>query len=202
MWDQRYNEEGFAYGTSPNDFLKSECFRIPNGGRVLCLAEGEGRNAVFLATQGYSVTAVDQSTVGLQKAERLATEYGVKISTKVADLTDYDLGCEVWDGIVSISAHVPPLLRKKLHAQVVSSLKSDGVFILEAFTEHHIEMNGVGGPPPTQKELFMSLDKLSVELEGLDIIIGAEVERNISEGIYHQGECAVVQVVARKVAKG
>ncbi len=72
MWDQRYDEEGFAYGTAPNDFLKSEYFRIPKGGRVLCLAEGEGRNAVFLAMQGYSVTAVDQSSVGLQKAKSLA----------------------------------------------------------------------------------------------------------------------------------
>ncbi len=202
MWDQRYNEAGFAYGTTPNDFLKSEYFRIPKGGRVLCLAEGEGRNAVFLAMQGYSVTAVDQSAVGLEKAESLAIQYGVEITTEVVDLADYDLGCEVWDGIVSIAAHVLPLLRKELHAQVVKSLKDDGVFILEAYTEHQIEMSGVGGPPPSQKELFMSLDKLVIELEGLEFIIGSEVERNISEGKYHQGESAVVQVVACKSVKG
>ncbi len=202
MWDQRYNEAGFAYGTTPNDFLKSEYFRIPKGGRVLCLAEGEGRNAVFLAMQGYSVTAVDQSAVGLEKAESLAIQYGVEITTEVIDLADYDLGCEVWDGIVSIAAHVLPLLRKELHAQVVKSLKDDGVFILEAYTEHQIEMSGVGGPPPSQKELFMSLDKLVIELEGLEFIIGSEVERNISEGKYHQGESAVVQVVACKSVKG
>lgn len=202
MWDQRYGEEGFAYGTAPNDFLKSEYFRIPKEGRVLCLAEGQGRNAVFLAMQGYSVTAVDQSAVGLQKAESLAIEHGVEISTEVADLADYDLGCEVWDGVVSIAAHVPPLLRKKLHAQVVSSLKSNGIFILEAYTERHLEMDGVGGPPPSQKELFMSLDKLVVELEGLEFIIGTEVERNISEGKYHQGKSAVVQVVACKAVGG
>ena len=196
MWNQRYNEEGFAYGMEPNDFLKSEYFRIPKGGRVLCLAEGEGRNAVFLAKQGYSVTAVDQSSVGLQKAERLAIEHGVEISTTVADLADYDLGSEAWDGIVSIAAHVPPSLRKKLHSQVVNSLKGNGVFILEAYTERHLNMDGVGGPP--HKELFMSLDELSVELEGLEFIIGTEVERNISEGKYHQGESAVVQVVACK----
>jgi len=202
MWDQRYNEAEFAYGTTPNDFLKSEYFRIPKGGRVLCLAEGEGRNAVFLAMQGYSVTAVDQSAVGLEKAESLAIQYGVEITTEVVDLADYDLGCEIWDGIVSIAAHVLPLLRKELHAQVVKSLKDDGVFILEAYTEHQIEMSGVGGPPPSQKELFMSLDKLVIELEGLEFIIGSEVERNISEGKYHQGESAVVQVVACKSVKG
>lgn len=196
MWDERYNEEGFAYGTEPNDFLKSECSRIPRGGKVLCLAEGEGRNAVFLAKKGYSVTAVDQSSVGLQKAKKLAFENGVEISTTVADLADYDLGTGAWDGIVSIAAHVPPALRKKIHAQVAHALKVKGVFILEAYTERHLEMKGVGGPP--DKTLLMSLDELTVELEGLEFIIAAEVERHVSEGKYHQGESAVVQLVACK----
>ena len=198
MWDQRYNEQGYAYGTLPNDFLKSEHLRITMGGRVLCLAEGEGRNAVFLAKQGYLVTAIDQSSVGLQKAENLAFENGVEISTIIADLSDFDFGIEAWDGIVSIAAHVPPSLREALHGQVVSSLKRGGVFILEAYTERHIEMDGIGGPPSSKKELFMSLEKLKVELQGLEFIIGAEVERNISEGKYHQGESAVVQIAAYK----
>ncbi len=199
MWDQRYTEDGFAYGIDPNDFLKSEYSRIPKGGRVLCLAEGEGRNAVFLAKQGYAVTAVDQSSVGLEKAQNLAIENGVEISTIVTDLADYDLGNEVWDGIISIAAHVPSELRKKVHGQAVNSLKRGGVFILEAYTERHIEMNGIGGPPPSKKEMFMSLKELESELNGLDFIVGAEIERNISEGKYHQGESAVVQVVACKV---
>lgn len=198
MWNQRYNEEGFAYGTEPNDFLQFEHLRIPIGGRVLCLAEGEGRNAVFLAKQGYLVTAIDQSSIGLQNAESLAIQCGVKISTIVADLSDYDFGKEVWDGIVSIAAHVPPLLRKNIHIQVVNSLKKDGVFILEAYTERHLDMNGIGGPPPSNKELFMSLDELKIELKGLEFMIASEVERVISEGKYHQGESAVVQIVACK----
>ena len=200
MWDERYKEEGFAYGTEPNDFLKSEFSRIPKGGRVLCLAEGEGRNAVFLAKEGYLVTAVDQSFVGLQKAKSFAIKNGVEISTIVANLANYELGNEVWDGIVSIAAHVPPLLRKNIHGNVVKALKKNGVFLLEAYTEHHLKMDGIGGPP--QKELFMSLDALKVELDGLDFIIGAEVVRNISEGKYHQGESAVVQIVACKTTRG
>lgn len=198
MWDERYTEEGFAYGVEPNDFLKAEYSRIPKGGRVLCLAEGEGRNAVFLALQGYSVTAVDQSAVGLQKAKNFAAEHDVEITTEVANLADYDLGSNAWDGIVSIAAHVPSVLRKMLHKQVVEALKSDGVFILEAYTERHLEMEGEGGPPPSQKDVFMSLDELQVELEGLDFAIGQEVERHISEGKYHQGNSAVVQLVAVK----
>lgn len=198
MWDERYTEEGFAYGVEPNDFLKAEYSRISKGGRVLCLAEGEGRNAVFLALQGYSVTAVDQSAVGLQKAKNFAAEHDVEITTEVANLADYDLGSNAWDGIVSIAAHVPSVLRKMLHKQVVEALKSDGVFILEAYTERHLEMEGEGGPPPSQKDVFMSLDELQVELEGLDFAIGQEVERHISEGKYHQGNSAVVQLVAVK----
>lgn len=198
MWDQRYNEEGFAYGTNPNDFLRSEYSRIKKGGRVLCLAEGEGRNAVFLAKHGYSVTAVDQSSVGIEKAQNLAIENRVEISTIVADLADYDLGNEIWDGIVSIAAHVPPELRKDLHGRVVTSLKRGGVFILEAYTEHHIELDGIGGPPPSRKEMFMSLNDLESELKELHFVIGVELERTISEGKYHQGESAVVQVVACK----
>ena len=89
MWDQRYSGSDFAYGTAVNDFLKDEFHRIPSGGRVLCLAEGEGRNAVFLAQQGYRVTAIDLSEVGLNKARQLASDKGVKISTEVVDLADY-----------------------------------------------------------------------------------------------------------------
>ncbi|WP_299267306.1 methyltransferase domain-containing protein [uncultured Psychrosphaera sp.] len=196
MWDQRYNNEEFAYGTEPNDFLKSEFAQIPKGGKVLCLAEGEGRNAVFLAKQGYDVTAVDQSPVGLVKATKFAAQNGVKISTIVADLNDYDLGENCWDGIVSIAAHVPSFLRKQIHTQTVKSLSDNGVFILEAYTEKQLEMDGIGGPP--NKELLMSLAELKEELTDLEFVIGQEVERHISEGQYHQGESAVVQVVARK----
>ncbi len=197
MWDQRYAEEGFVYGTEPNEFLRSEYVRIPDAGRVLCLAEGEGRNAVFLARQGYSVTAVDLSPVGLQKARRLAEENGVEISTEVANLADYDLGEQAWDGIVSIAAHVPPALRQQLHSRVVRALKPDGVLILEGYTPQHLEMDGIGGPP--DRSLMMSLDELRAELEGLEFVIGREVQRHISEGRYHQGESAVVQVIARKI---
>ncbi|MEM9089029.1 MAG: class I SAM-dependent methyltransferase [Cyanobacteria bacterium P01_F01_bin.53] len=198
MWDQRYREPGFAYGTNPNDFLKAEYARIPKGGRILCLAEGEGRNAVFLAQQGYRVTAVDQSAVGLQKAEAWAHEQGLEIATIVADLSTLDPGIAAWDGIVSISAHLPPAIRRPLHSQVVAALKKDGILLLEAYTDRQLEMDGVGGPPASQKDLFMSLHDLEAELAGLDFVVGRELEREMSEGKYHQGLSAVVQVIARK----
>lgn len=102
MWNERYSNSEFVYGTEANDFLKEQFQQIPAGGRVLCLAEGEGRNAVFLAEQGYQVTAIDLSDVGLNKALKLAGKKGVDIQTQVADLADYGFGNEQWDGIVSI----------------------------------------------------------------------------------------------------
>lgn len=196
MWDQRYSNDEFAYGTEPNDFLRDVFDKIPKGGKVLCLAEGEGRNAVFLAKQGYQVTAVDQSPVGLVKANNFAIQNAVKINTVVADLNDFDFGQQAWDGIVSISAHVPPALRKKIHRQVVQSLHVGGVFILEAYTKQQLEMEGVGGPP--NEEMLMSFAELNHELKGLSFDIGQEVKRHISEGQYHQGQSAVVQIVAHK----
>lgn len=92
MWDQRYSEPEFAYGQQPNDFLVTCLGSIPNNGKVLCLAEGQERNAVYLAQQGHQVTAVDQSAVCLQRAEQLAAEKGVTIQTVVADLADFELG--------------------------------------------------------------------------------------------------------------
>ena len=198
MWDQRYDQDEFVYGTHPNDFLKASYHHIPKGGRVLCLAEGEGRNAVFLAMQGYQVTAVDQSRIGLRKAEALAKENGVEIETIVADLAHFDLGEEKWDGIVSIFAHVPPSIRIELHSQVQKGLKRGGVLLLEGFTPRQPEMSGMGGPPPSQKELFMSLESLRKELHTLTFTTAQELERELSEGRHHEGVCAVVQVIGVK----
>lgn len=198
MWDQRYSEPGFAYGTQANDFLKAEYRHIPQGGRVLCLAEGEGRNAVFLAQQGYSVTAVDQSAIGLEKARQLAADNKLEIEIIVTDLAEYDFCESCWDGIVSISAHMPEALRARVHRGVVQSLKPGGVLLLEAYTLRHLEMPGIGGPPADAREFFMSVDKLETELDGLKLVHAKELERFMSEGKYHHGESATVQIIGVK----
>ena len=194
MWDERYNTEEYQYGTKPNEFLKHYAHQIPEG-NVLCLAEGEGRNAVFLALQGYEVTAVDSSAVGLEKAQRLAQDYGVSIKTVHADLADFDLGIEQWDGIVSIFCHLPPSLRKKIHAQVVQSLKHGGVFLLEAYTPDQLKY-ATGGPPVA--ELMMTVNDLSEELKGLGFNHLMAIEREVLEGNLHFGKGAVVQAIGRK----
>jgi SAM-dependent methyltransferase len=137
MWDQRYSESGFAYGTSPNDFLVESSGDLIVG-RTLCVAEGEGRNAVYLAGLGHNVTAVDQSLVGLKKAERLATDHGVVLTTVRSDLADYEIPTESFDCIVSIWCHVPRALRALLHQKFVSGLRPGGHLVLEAYTENQL----------------------------------------------------------------
>lgn len=194
-WDTRYAEPGWAFGTEPNDFLRAHAARLPAGGRVLCLAEGEGRNAVWLAEQGFEVTGVDLSPVGLAKAQQLASERGVRITTQVADLAEFDLGASAWDGIVSIFAHVPADVRAPLHRRVVSALRAGGVLVLEAYTPKQAE-HGTGGPQHADR--FMTLAGLRTELASLEFEHAAELEREVIEGRYHTGRASVVQVVARR----
>ena len=117
MWDQRYSSETYAYGTEPNDFLVSVFDKLP-AGKVLCIGEGEGRNAVWLARHGREVTAMDSSEVGLHKANMLAIKHGVNITTVYADLADFDIGMQCWDAIVSIFCHLPPELRHTVYRAV------------------------------------------------------------------------------------
>jgi SAM-dependent methyltransferase len=195
-WDERYGAPGYFYGTTPNDFLRDRCGDISAGGDVLCLAEGEGRNAVFLARQGFRVVAVDQSAVGLRKAQQLAAENGVRIDTIAADLSEYVIEPGRWDGIVSIWCHVPSALRRGLHRQVVGGLRIGGIFILEAYTPAQLAY-GTGGPKDA--DLLPTLTDLRSELAGLEFVHAEERERAVHEGQGHGGPSAVVDVVARRV---
>lgn len=195
FWDERYNEAFAAYGTEPNDFLREVAPRIP-AGPVLCLAEGEGRNAVFLAEKGHPVTAVDQSAVGLANAAKLAAERGVELATVVADLATYDLGESQWAAIVSIWAHVPSAVRRPLHAACVRALRPGGVLVLEAYTPRHLERPGKGGPP--NADLLMTSEGLREELSGMRFERCEEVERHVAEGSFHHGDSTTVQVLAFK----
>ena len=198
MWDERYSESDYIFGIEPNDFLRDEFERIPAGGRVLCLAEGEGRNAVFLAQNGYQVTGIDSSKVGLDKAQQLANDKGVTITTEVVDLADYEFGEQQWDGIVVMWVHLPTALRQHIHAQIAAALKPNGVFIVEAYTQQQLDMDAIGGPPATEKQRFGSLATLQNELAELNEVVGVEKTRMVSEGSRHQGLSAVVQFIARK----
>lgn len=193
-WDARYSEPDYVYGTEPNTFLQSVIDYLPKG-HVLSIAEGEGRNGVFLASLGFEVTGVDSSAAGLHKAQQLARQRSVQIETVVADLSAYVIAPQHWDVIVSIFAHVPRQLRRQLYADCVRGLKPGGVIVIEAYTPAQIEL-GTGGPK--DPDMTPTLLDLEQELSGLEMIIARETVRDVIEGRYHTGRAAVVQLVARR----
>ena len=191
MWDERYSEPGFAYGTEPNEFLATAANQIP-AGPVLTLGEGEGRNAAYLAGLGCRVVAVDQSEVGLAKARRLAADRGLKIETVCADLAGYPIEPGAWAGIVSIFCHLPRRIRLPLYATVVRGLRPGGALVLEAYTPNQIG-RGTGGPK--DPDMLMTLAGLREELAGLEFVHARELDREVREGAYHTGVASIVQVV-------
>lgn len=195
-WDERYSVPGYAYGTEPDEFLRSVLDRLPVG-RVLTIGEGEGRNAVFLARRGFDVTALDASRVGLTKAEALADANSVRIHTVEADLADFVFEPGAWDVIVSIWVHLPPALRRRVHGSIVTALRPGGAVVLEAYTPDQIG-RGTGGPP--REELMMTADMLREDFAGLEPEMCVETERDVVEGRLHTGLGAVVQLLAFKSA--
>lgn len=193
-WDERYREPGFAYGTSPNEFLVSVVDKIPKG-KILSLAEGEGRNAVYLASLGYQVTGVDGSEVGLRKAMELATERGAAITTVLADLSGFEIEAEQWDAIIACYCHVPSAIRIPLHPAAVQGLKPGGAFVLEAFSKQQLAY-ATGGPQSL--DMLMALDELKLELAGLEIVHAVRIEREVREGSRHTGLASVCQVMGFK----
>jgi SAM-dependent methyltransferase len=195
FWNQRYGGNEYFYGTSPNAFIAESVSLIPPG-PVLCLAEGEGRNAVFLAASGHAVTAMDQSTAGLAKARRLAAARNVAVDTVAGDLADFTIGSKAWAGIVATFVHLPQPLRRDVHRRVIEGLQPGGIYLLEAYTPEQVKYKT--GGPVNQPELLMQLADLRKELAGLELLIARELIRDVQEEPGHRGLSAVVQVAARK----
>ncbi len=193
-WDERFDTPEYVYGTTPNHFLSEAYINIPKG-PVLCLGEGEGRNAAFLVENGFEVTAVDMSSVGLKKAAELAAVRGFSIETVHADLAEYTIEPGHWNGIVSIFCHTPPTVRANVHRSVVEGLCPGGVFILEGYSPRQLEYR-TGGPPTL--ELLMDLETIKAELDGLVFKSAEELIRKIHEGQCHQGDGAVIQIIGVK----
>jgi SAM-dependent methyltransferase len=195
FWDQRYAAEGLVYGESPNEFLVGMSNRFPARGQALDIGAGEGRNALFLASRGLDVLAVDQSAVGMKKAEGLAARRGLALRTQAIDLNDFNPAPDSFDVVSSIFVHLPTALRAAVHERVRAWLKPGGVFVLEAYAPDQIERS-TGGPK--DPALLAPLEVIVAELEGLRIEHHVALVRNVVEGSFHSGEASVVQVLARK----
>ena len=186
-WDARFAEAGFAYGTEPNDFLASVATQL-RVGDALCLCEGEGRNATYLAQRGFRATAVDFSSVALQKAEALADERGVALKTKCCDLADFDPGVAQWDLVTMIFGQPEYEIRRALYARIAACLRPGGAFVLETKAEE-------GAVAETR---YPGSAVLCAELAGLEFAIARDGARLLKEGRYHDGVQRTAQILAFK----
>lgn len=198
MWNERYAADAYFYGTQPNDFLVAQASRLwQPGQRILCLAEGEGRNAVWLAGQGLQVTGVDLSDVGLDKGRRLAREQGVEVSWIQADLASFEPGLDAWDGIVAIFAHLPPEVRTQVWGRVPAALRAGGCFVAEYYAPGQ-ETRPTGGP--RDRSWLVDPAALTAAFPSLATDHLWSGERDVREGQGHTGLALVTQYVGRKAA--
>jgi SAM-dependent methyltransferase len=202
FWDSRYAEEAYAYGITPNAFLKETLERYKVGGKILFPAEGEGRNAVYAAQQGLEVTAFDISQEGKNKALKLAAEVGVRINYEVGNFPQLACAEQKYDYIALVFAHFPPPVLANYHQQFVKMLNQGGLLILEGFSKNHLayqaENPQAGGPKNV--EMLFSVDTLKADFAGLEFLELEEKEVLLSEGQFHQGLSRVVRLVGRKTA--
>ena len=198
-WNDRYGQEQFAYGEQPNNYLREQLVKL-DPGTILFPAEGEGRNAVFAAKLGWTVSAFDISVEGKNKALRLAETNNVTIDYQVGELETLDFRAEQFDAIALIYAHFPADIKSKYHKALDKYLRSKGLVIFEAFSKRHIDYisrnESVGGPK--EIEMLFSIDELKSDFLNYEIIELEEKEIELSEGLFHNGKGSVIRFVGRK----
>jgi SAM-dependent methyltransferase len=200
FWDERYKQEDYAYGESPNAFLK-QCLSDIEPGKALFPAEGEGRNAVYAATLGFIVEAFDLSEEGKKKAQQLATRKGAEIHYQVGNLETMNYEPSSFDLIVLIFAHFPADLRFSFHQQLISYLKPGGLVIIEGFSQSHTyfqNLNANAGGPKDPLMLYNEAMLLK-DFKGFETMILKTEEVELSEGKFHQGTASVVRYLGRKL---
>lgn len=195
FWNSRYAGADYIFGEAPNDFLAEEVGRLPAGGRILSLGEGEGRNATFLAGRGFSVTGIDYAEAGRQKALALAGKAGVSFDYVVGDLNGFDMGEDVLDGVVCIFCHMASGERGPLFDRVRETLKPGGVFLAEVYHPDQLSF-GTGGP--SDLDLLIDLDEMLRHFASFEIVRAEKTIRVIAEGSRHAGRSCVTRIIARK----
>lgn len=197
-WNIRYDRPDYLFGTEPSQFLREQADRIPAGARVLCVADGEGRNSVYLAGLGHEVTAFDPSSVALDKARALAAERGVSVEFHRAGVEDWDWSRQ-FDAVVAIFVQfAPPQMRDRMFADMVRALAPGGVILLHGYTPRQVAY-GTGGPSdPTH---LYTREMLRGASANLDILRLEAYERDVDEGRGHSGRSALIDLVARRPAR-
>jgi SAM-dependent methyltransferase len=195
-WNSRFQTPDFIFGTEPNAWLREHAAVWQPGQRVLCVADGEGRNSVWLARQGLVVDAYDIAEVGVAKARQLAAAQGATVNYTVADCDGFEHGEARYDGVAAIFVQfADPALRARMFGNIVRALKPGGVLILQGYTPKQLEYKT--GGPPLVSHLYTE-DLLREAFAGLQIEVLRSYEAELTEGSQHHGRSALIGLVARK----
>ena len=195
-WNRRYAGDEFLFGCEPNAWLKEHVGALPAGGRILCVADGEGRNGVWLARQGFHVEAFDVSTRAVEKATAFARREGASVDFAVADVDGYGWPESAFDGVVAIFVQfADPATRARMFERIVGSLKPGGVLILQGYTPRQLEYRT--GGPPVLSHLY-TRELLESAFGALSILELRDYEALVQEGQGHRGQSALIGLVARR----
>ena len=195
-WNRRFEAPGFLFGTEPNAWLRDHASVWQPGQRVLCVADGEGRNSVWLAGRGLRVDAFDIAEVAVAKARALASEAGVSLDLRVCDCDRYPWPADTYDGVAAIFVQfADPAMRARLFAHIAACLRPGGTLVLQGYTPRQLDYKT--GGPSIASHLYTAA-MLRAEFAGLDILDLQEYEADLSEGSGHRGRSALAGLVARR----
>lgn len=195
-WNGRFAAPGFVFGTAPNAFLAAQAHRLRPGMRALCVADGEGRNSVWLARQGLEVTAFDFSAVGVDKARALAAQQGVRVDYRVCDIEHWDCEAARYDLVAAIFIQfASPPQRARLFAGIERTLAPRGLLVLQGYRPEQL---GYGTGGPKRIENLYTEPLLRESFGSLEILHLASHDSMVDEGSGHCGMSALIDLVARK----
>lgn len=195
-WDARFARDDYIFGTAPNVFLSQQAHRLRPGQRALCVADGEGRNSVWLAQQGLAVTAFDISPRGVAKAQALAQRHGVTVDYTVADVETFAWTPAAFDAVVAIFIQfAPPAQRRRLFAQMIEALVPGGLLLLQGYTPRQIDY-ATGGPGRADHLYTPAL--LREAFGAHEIVALREHDSELAEGTQHAGMSALIDCVVRR----
>ncbi|MCL6462629.1 Methyltransferase domain-containing protein [Flavobacterium micromati] len=195
FWNERYAKNEYAYGIQPNQFLVESISKLPKNGKILFPAEGEGRNAVFAAKNGFEVFAFDTSNEGKKKADKLADDNNIKIDYRVGILDNLNFTAASFDGVVFIYSHFPKAIRATIHQQIEQLLKPNGVIIFEAFSKEQLQYPSGG---PKNIEMLFSEEEVTEQFQNIEFDFVKTEIIELSEGPFHQGKGSVVRFTGKK----
>jgi len=195
FWNTRYQENENTYGYAPNQYLVDASALLPAAGRVLSIGEGEGRNSIWMAEQGFRVWALDYSWIGLQKAQKRARQLNLPIKYVCIDLSDWIWPEDYFDAIVVIFVHLSTETRKIIHSKMINSLKPKGYIIMQCFHKKQLQFNSGG---PKSEEMLYTAELLQDDFKDNNFIDLKEAEVELDEGAFHQGTASVINLIVQK----